>query len=398
MTTILHFGPGNFFRAHLAEYTFDAGGWVIEAVSLRSADVADAFAAHGPSYTLAVQGQEPRQIDVITQVHVAPRDPGAVLARIADPAVTIISATVTEKGYHLDGAGRLDLADPVIAAELTGGPQSLIGYLAHGLAQRSAPVTILSCDNRVGNGRALEAAVRDFAAAAGVEITCDTRCPNAMVDRITPATTEDQIAATGDPMVVPCEAFKEWVIEDRFAGPRPAWPGVQFVEDVAPHELRKLRMLNGAHSYLAYAGALKGHTYVHEAVADPDLRTGVRALMSEAAATLPEVVRAQAAPYADALISRFENPHLNHALRQIAMDGSQKLPYRIVDSLRARGAAASPALVGALRAWVEFCRTETAAGRALQDPNAAALAKAQTDQDFMGVLGAEDMAARLAKS
>ena len=391
MTKILHFGPGNFFRAHLAEYTFDAGGWSIDVVSLRSATFANAFAAHGPSYTLAVQGRAARQIDVISDVYVAPDDPEAIVDRVADPQVPVISATVTEKGYHLAGDGRLDLNDPTISAELSGPPCSFIGFLAKGLARRSAPATVLSCDNRVGNGDALALAVRDFAAAAGLDITCDVRFPNAMIDRITPASTQDLIDAVGDPLVVPCEAFKEWVIKDDFAGPRPDWPGVLWVNDVAPHELRKLRMLNGAHSYLAYAGVLKGHSYVHEAVTDPDLRAGVQRLMSEAAATLPEVVRAQAAPYAEALIARFENPHLNHALRQIAMDGTQKLPYRIVDSLRARGDAASPSLVDAMRAWVQFCRAETAAGRSLQDPKAEALARAQSDKDYLQVIGAEDI-------
>ncbi len=393
MSTILHFGPGNFFRAHLAEYTFDAGGWDITAVSLRSSSFRDALDP-AKGYFLAIQGQGPRQIDVIKQVLVAPEDPARVLASVADPDVAVISATVTEKGYYLGADGRLDVTAPDIAAELAGHPTTVIGFLAHGLARRQAPVTVLSCDNRMQNGDALGAAVKDFAKAAGLHITCDVRFPNAMVDRITPATTDDLRTQTGDPLAVPCEPFKEWVIEDNFAAARPNWPDVQWVKNVAPHEMRKLRMLNGAHSYLAYAGILAGHTYVHEAIVDPDLRAGAMALMQDAAATLPAEAQAQADTYAHALVTRFENPHLNHALRQIAMDGSQKLPYRMVDTLRACHEGDGAALVAGVRAWMAFCRSEIGAGRALQDPKAETLKNAQSDGDFLGIIGAADLMGR----
>ncbi len=171
MKRILHFGPGNFFRAHLAEYAFDAGGWEIVCVSLRSAGLRDGLARQGHVYTLAVQGQEARRIDVIADVLVAPEEPRAVLDLVADPGVEVISATVTEKGYHLRADGELDLDAPDIAAELAdGAPRTLIGYLAFGLASRKAPVTVLSCDNRNGNGAALGGAVRRFAQAARLEM------------------------------------------------------------------------------------------------------------------------------------------------------------------------------------------------------------------------------------
>lgn len=390
MKRLLHFGPGNFCRAHLAEYVFDAGGWRIDVVGLRRSTVIDGLAAQVGGYALAVQGQAARRIDVIDHALCAPDDPARVLDLVT--GAEVVSATVTEKGYHLGPDGQLDMRDPVIAEELrTGRPASLIGYLAHGLAQRDAPVTVLSCDNRPGNGDALGAAVMAFAQTAGLGITCDVAFPNAMVDRITPATTDALRAQIGDPMAVACEPFKEWVIEDRFATSRPDWPGVQWVNDVAPHELRKLRMLNGAHSFLAYAGACKGYQFVHEAIADADLRRQTRSLMKEAARTLPESVRGQAPVYRDALIQRFENPHLNHALRQIAMDGTQKLPYRIVAPLRELGPNNAPTLLSALRAWIRFCRQENAAAKRIDDPQAALLAEAQEPSSFLALIEAGDL-------
>ncbi len=378
MNRIVHIGVGNFFRAHLADYTQRAGGWRITGVSLRSAAVRDGLAAQGFAYRLCVQGEGVRKIDVLDGVLVAPEDPEAVLAAMVD--ADVISVTVTEKGYHLAADGALDLYDPVIAAELAGqGTRSVIGFLAHALVRRRIPVTVLSCDNRLSNGDVLRRAVRRFADAAALSVDWSlVSFPNAMVDRITPATTDALRLESGDAMAVPTEAFSEWVIEDRFAGPRPDWPDVQFVDDVAPHEMRKLRMLNGAHSYLAYAGVLAGHEYVHEAIADPALRAVARGLMAEAAQTLPLAVRGQAGTYAEALIARFGNPHLKHRLRQIAMDGSEKIPYRFADSLRALDAQGldAPCLTAAVASWVAFCEAECRAGRTLDDPRGVQIADA----------------------
>lgn len=391
MGRILHFGLGNFARAHLLDYTFDASGWDVVGVSLRSATVRDGLRAQGFAYDLCVQGEGVKRIDVIRDVLVAPEDPCAVLAGIAE--ADIISATVTEKGYHLDAVGVLDLHDPAIAADLVGqGPSTLIGFLAFGLAERTEPLTVLSCDNRVENGGALRAAVARFAQAAGLELPWDSlRFPNAMVDRITPATTDAVRGISGDPMAVPTEAFREWVIEDDFAGTRPDWPGVQFVDDVAPHELRKLRMLNGAHSLIAYAGLARGLTYVHEAVRDAELRGLVMDLMAQAEATLP--AEGQLPGYAEALIARFENPELAHRLDQIAMDGSQKVPYRFIGTLRAGDA---PAVVEGVRAWIAFCIGETAAERTLNDPKAEEIKRAVAGDDptlaLLALVGADDLA------
>ena len=398
MSEILHFGPGNFFRAHLADYTQDAGGWGITAVSLRSSGVRDGLASQANRYILAAHGKDNKVVDVIEHIYVASEDRQRVLDLVADARFSIISATVTEKGYHLTPDGNLNVDDPDIKHDLALGlPRTFIGFLALGLAQRNAPVTVLSCDNRLGNGDALAKAVSDFQALSGLRSSCEVSFPNAMVDRITPATTDTLRLETGDQMAVSCEPFKEWVIEDRFVSAHPDWPGVKWVDDVAPHEKRKLRMLNGAHSYLAYAGILSGHTYVHEAIGDATLRQTTRALMKEAAMTLPANLRSIADAYANSLVSRFDNNNVNHKLRQIAMDGTEKVPYRLLDSLRENLAAgrASPQLIAAINAWITFVRTEVKAGRAPEDPRAEALCDAARSEtptaSILSVINASDL-------
>ena len=386
MPRILHLGVGNFFRAHQADYTQACPDWRITGVSFRSSAVRDGLAAQGYTYALVIKdadGTQIKQIDRLDHMVVGAEDPSAVIAALSDPDVAVITLTVTEKGYHLGADHLLDLDDPALQADLSGGALTPVGALARGLAGRNTPVTILSCDNLPDNGPKLEQAVRKFADAAGLTLPEAITFPASMVDRITPATTDDIRAEANDPMAVPTERFSEWVIEDNFAAARPDWPGVQWVNDVAPHEMRKLRMLNGAHSYLAYAGTLRGYTFVHEAVADPDLRANTRLLMEEAAETLPPDMQGQAQTYASALLTRFDNPNLHHRLRQIAMDGSQKLPIRILGTLADRNGQDSPALNAAITAWVAFVRADVAAGHTLDDPKAAELinACAQPDAD-----------------
>ena len=393
MGLIVHFGLGNFARAHLLDYTADAGGWDVVAVSLRSPTVRDGLAAQGFSYTLNVQGQGLKRIQILKDVLVASEGFQVILDTMA--TADIISATVTEKGYHLNTDGKLDFQDPAILSDLVGNSiQTLIGFIAHSLANRTNPVTVLSCDNLVENGTTLQKAVADFATAADLKINWkDASFPNSMVDRITPATTDAIRAISDDPMAVPTEAFREWVIEDNFSGPCPKWPEVQFVRDVQPHELRKLRMLNGAHSLLAYAGLAQGYTYVHEAISDPALRSQVQQLMIDAGATLPIAVRDQVPGYAKALLTRFENVALAHRLDQIAMDGSQKVPYRFLETLRV---SSSPALIRAVRSWVTFCRAQTAQGLPLNDPKAKEIAKAANSENpeiaLLELLDAADLA------
>ncbi|WP_299685150.1 mannitol dehydrogenase family protein [uncultured Tateyamaria sp.] len=383
MGHILHLGVGNFFRAHQAWYTQHCPGWDITGVSFRSTSIRDGLAAQGYHYSLVIKDAGGARIERITCLHdmiVAADAPEAVLAQIAADTTQVITLTVTEKAYRLGPDGVLDMDDPAICADLSGGEMTVIGALARGLARRSAPVTVLSCDNLPDNGTKLGAAVRRFADAAGLRIGTRVTFPSCMVDRITPATSDAIRTEAGDAMAVPTEAFSEWVIEDDFAAARPDWPGVQWVSDVAPHEMRKLRMLNGAHSYLAYAGTLAGQSFVHEAIGDPALRDGAAGVMAEAAETLPPEVQEQAPRYAQALLERFDNPNLHHRLRQIAMDGSQKMPIRICATLADRDAH-SPALEAALSAWVAFVRAEIAAGRVLDDPRSDALADACASGD-----------------
>jgi fructuronate reductase len=405
MPRILHLGVGNFHRAHQAWYTAQAGDdWWITGVVMRNAALFEAL-RDGGGYTLGIRGAGGLRADRIAvhdRVLLGSRDGASVVAAFNDPDLHVVTLTITEKGYCLDPAtGLLDLTHPDIAADLAGEPRSAIGLLAYGLARRNAgglgPLTVLSCDNLSGNGRRLAGAIADFAAAAGLRIHPDTRFPDTMVDRITPATTDalgqEISAASGQPALVPVmtEAFTEWVIEDDFAGPRPAWEavGAELVSDVAPYEMRKLRLLNASHSWLAYAGLLAGHRYVHEAMADPVLRDGVERLWDEATATLPPSVADTAPTYRAALVDRFAVAEMRHELIQIASDGSLKLRERVVP-LTANGAEAPQALQ-AVAAWIAFAVQSHRRGEALADPNAG-----QIVEMIEGAVDLRDVAVQLA--
>lgn len=400
-TGIVHLGIGAFHRAHQAVYTDDvlasAGGdWRITGVSLRSAGVRDQLEAQDGLYAvleLGDAGERLRVIGAVDRVLVAAEDPDSVIAAIADPATHIVSLTVTEKGYCHDlASGRLDARHRGIARELAGGAvETAIGYLAKGLRARadggSGPVTLLSCDNLPHNGAVLGQVLRDHLAQSDPGlihwIDANVRTPATMVDRIVPATTPDDLARVEaslgrrDEGAVKAEPFSQWVIEDDFAGPRPAWEtaGAQFVADVRPFELAKLRMLNGAHSTLAYLGLLAGHETVDQAVADPAVREVVKRLMRvEAAATLPAVDGLDPHAYADALLARFANPVLRHKLIQIAMDGSQKLPQRLLGTIadaRAKGVDPHAAVTG-VAAWMRHVERF---GFAINDPMSAELGR-----------------------
>lgn len=397
MPRILHLGLGNFHRAHQAWYTaranaLDPGGpqWHITGIAMQSAGVRDALARQNGRYALGIRGVQGLQVEEIT-VHdrllVAAETPAAVLEAMTDPDVQVITVTVTEKGYHLDGTtGRLDLAAAEIADDLAQDlPKTAIGLLARGLARRTkagaGPVTVISCDNISGNGATLAMAVAEFARAAGIRIDPGTTFPDTMVDRITPATSPDikaEIgAATGHPNAAPVmtEDFSEWVIEDKFVGPRPDWHrvGVEIVADVAPFERRKLRLLNAAHSYLAYAGQLAGCRYVHEAIASPALRDGVERLWDEAERTLPATLTPTLPAYRAALIRRFSVAGMRHELAQIGMDGSLKLRERLVPILTGLDGDA-PQVTRAIAAWVAFLARTVRDGKGLTDPKADALA------------------------
>ncbi|PXW77540.1 fructuronate reductase [Blastomonas natatoria] len=396
---IVHFGIGAFHRAHQAAYTDAAmaagdADWRIIGVSLRSADVAQQLNPQNGFYTLIERSSDTvsaRLIGSVASVLVAPENPGAVIDAIASASTHIVSFTVTEKGYVRRADGTLDTDNAALAADLSGGvPRTIYGFVAAGLARRKAAglpgLTLLSCDNLADNGRQLGTLMRSYLTATDPALADwfaqHCRCPGTMVDRIVPAmTAEDRAWVAGqigleDKGAIITEPFTQWVIEDDFAGPRPRWEtvGAQLVEDVRPYEAAKLRMLNGAHSALAYLGLDAGHEYVHQVVADPAIRSVIETIMrQEAAATLDQASGIDTTAYADQLLDRFANSALQHKLMQIAMDGSQKIPQRWLEPLAINQAAgrSSPATLQALAAWMRHVRGDV---RVVDDPQAAQLA------------------------
>ena len=403
---IVHLGIGAFARAHLAavnEAALHASGdlrWGIAGVSLRHADTRDALVPQAGLYTLALRDAGPegqlrealRVIGCLREVLVAAEEPGAVLERIAHVETRIVSFSITEKGYcHDPATGALRLDDPDIVHDLRtpNAPRSAIGFLVHALDRRRqrglAPLTLLSCDNLPANGRMLRGLVLAFAARVDSKlhdwIDHDCTFPNSMVDRIVPRTTaadREQVAARlgcADAAPVIAEPFLDWVVEDRFAAERPAWDlgGARFVDDATPFERMKLRMLNGSHSALAYLGGCAGLQTVDAVVGVAELRRFADALMRlEIAPTLSACAGLDPTRYAHRLLERFANPALRHRTHQIAMDGSQKLPQRLLDTVRDRlGAGHSiERLALAVAAWIHFLRgvDETGQAHSIDDP------------------------------
>ncbi len=395
---IVHIGPGAFHRAHQAAYVDAILGndprWAISAVALNSSRVADALGPQDGLYTLALLGQatEYRVIGSIVELLTAQRR-DAILSRIAAPATRLVTTTVTEKGYHLDASGALDLDHPAIVRELTGAePSTLSGWLVAGLAARRAAgggaITLMACDNLADNGQRFRRSIRDLAAARDPDLAAwiddHVRFPSTMVDSITPAT-DDTLrrsvrAATGldDAWPIQREAFTQWVIEDDFAGDRPPFDlaGAQFTRDVRGFENAKLRLLNGAHSTLAYVGLLMGLATVRDAMACPPLAAFAERLMREDIA--PSIVppaEMDLSAYISAVLARFANPAIAHQLAQIAWDGSQKLPYRLCDTIRDARAAGRPVdrLAVPIAAWFRFLELRQRNGETLVDPRAEAL-------------------------
>jgi fructuronate reductase len=402
---ILHLGIGAFHRAHQAYYTDTAladgaRGWGIVGASLRAASVRDRLIAQDCLYTLVEKsgaGVRHRVIGAVRDVVFAPDDPARLPALIADPRIRIVSLTITEKGYcHDPASGRLDVSHPDIVHDLAHphAPASAVGILAAGLRQRrkgGAPITLLSCDNLPHNGTMLRAIVLDFAGRVdrdtAVWIEREVAFPGTMVDRIVPATTDALIAETAavlglaDAAPVQCEPFSQWVVEDRFAAGRPAWEktGAEMVADVAPFEEMKLRLLNGSHSLLAYLGYLGGFDTIWQVMREPDYVALMRAMLREE--VQPRLAlngRYDLAAYQEKLAERFANPALAHRCYQIAMDGSQKLPQRLLGTIRANLKAGLPIrrLALAVAAWMRYVAGTDEHGRpiAVQDPLADQLA------------------------
>jgi fructuronate reductase len=403
---IVHLGLGAFARGHLCEYTEDAlelefGAWGVTGASLQRPDQRDRLAPQDGLYTLlkrAPAGPDLRIIGCLSEVLVGPESPAALIARLATPETRIVSLTVTEKGYcHDPATGRLKADHPDIVHDLANPetPRSAVGILVAGLKRRRSaglgPFTALSCDNLPHNGGVLRGLVRDFAALSddGLSqwIEAEGAFPATMVDRIVPATTDADIAEvaglTGleDAAPVIGEPFRQWAIQDVFAAGRPAWDrvGAQMVSDVAPFEFMKLRMLNGAHSSLAYLGYLAGHETVADASGDPVLARFLQGLWAQIIPTVPAPQGVALAEYGEALLARFRNPAIRHRTWQIAMDGSQKLPQRLLGTIRDRLEAGAPIdhLTLGVAAWMRYVSgtDETGAAIDVRDPLSATVAE-----------------------
>ena len=382
-TGIVHLGVGAFHRAHQAVYTDGVLArdphWGIVGASLRAADTRDALQPQDGLYALSLRDGESEKLRIIgalREVLVAPESPAALIAAMASPDVRIISMTVTEKGYcHDPASGRLRHDHPDVIHDLAfpNAPRSAPGFIVAALRARRAaglkPFSVLCCDNLPANGRTVHQVLQDLAQLQGGDLASFIRgevfCPSTMVDRIVPATTEEDRARIAallgyqDGWPVVSEPFSQWVIEDRFSDGRPDWDaeGAEFVTDVAPFELAKLRLLNGAHSSLAYLGYLSGDETVAEAMARPDMARFVAFLMEhEVSPTLPPAAGLDVASYRLALQVRFANRALRHRTWQIAMDGSQKLPQRLLGTIRDRLAAGAPidALALGVAAWMAY--------------------------------------------
>jgi fructuronate reductase len=378
---LVHLGLGNFFRAHQAWYTNqapDASEWGIAAFTGRGPAMAEALSPQDGLYTLVTRAADGDRFEVISSVaraHAA-TEHEAWLGYFASPGVMAATITVTEAGYlrHADGGLDRDRADvradiDALRAEPTAPVHTAPAKLFAGLAARrqadAGPFTIVPCDNLPNNGAAVSRVVSDLA-----EMVDPSMQPwlgahvfyvTTMVDRITPKTTADdrstvaQETGVRDRVPVVTEPFSEWVLSGNFAAARPAWEqsGATFTDDIAPFEQRKLWLLNGGHSLLAYTGLIRGHETVAEAVADDTCRSWLLQWWGEASTLLP-LPSSEVAGYRDALLERFSNPRMRHRLVQIAADGSQKLPVRILPILRherAEGRMPDGA-VHVLAAWI----------------------------------------------
>ena len=418
---IVHLGPGAFFRAFITTYTDEAMGtgsaneedWGIIAVSLKSPTAREALVPQGCLYTSLERGPDgdvPRQVTAINDVLVAPEDPKAVLDVMTQSEIRIVSLTVTEKGYcHNPRNGSLQTDHPDVAHDIatSDAPRTALGFLVLALSRRREagipPFTVLCCDNLPANGamlRRLVTALADQRETAGTSegladwIATHVTFPSTMVDRITPATTTkdlvDFAAISGlhDSALVIHEPFRQWVIEDDFPQGRPSWhlAGAQMVADVEQHELMKLRCLNGTHSALAYLGYLAGHETIADAVAAPTFAAFCERLWyEEILPTVAEPEGEDLRAYCAALLARYRNPAIRHRTWQIAMDGSQKLPQRILGTLRdnLESRCIPKGLCLVIAGWMRYVAGTDEAGQAIdvRDPMADQLKMAASSAD-----------------
>ena len=413
MTTgIVHFGPGAFHRAHQADYIdrllVEDPRWKIAAVSLRSAATIDALKAQNGRYTLAILDTETRFRTISAHNRLfGPGEAAGIRKQLSDPRVRIVTSTITEKGYCLGIDGALDFAHADIVHDLSEPrqPDSLVGWLALGLADRRnaglSPFTPICCDNLASNGSKLRDAVTAFAERIDPElarwIAGEVRFPNTVVDSITPATDGRlrQVVreATGfdDAIPVARESFTQWVIEDSLPDGSPdfASVGVTMSSDVDAWARAKLRILNAAHSTLAYLGLPKGQETVADAMFDPALSAFVERLVFEDIIPTLEPSPIRLSRYAEETFDRFRNPAIHHNLSQIAWDGSQKLPYRLLDTIINARSMERPIerLAMPIAAWILFLERQARSGTPIVDPLADRLAAcARSDESVDEIL------------
>lgn len=398
---IVHFGFGAFHRAHQALLTnrvlnAKGGDWGICEISLFSGDVLmSQLREQDHLFTVLEKGADGNQSIVIGAVHEclnAKLDSlAAIIEKFCEPQVAIVSLTITEKGYCIDPAtGKLDTQNARILHDLENPtePHSAPGILVEALHRRRerglTPFTVLSCDNIPDNGHVVKNAVLGMAEKRSPElakwIETHVSFPGTMVDRIVPAATEVSLAeitqelGVEDPCAISCEPFIQWVIEDNFVAGRPEWEiaGVQMVQDVLPWEQMKLRMLNGSHSFLAYLGYLAGFAHVSDCMRDDAFREAARRLMLDEQAPTLRITDVDLTAYADSLIDRFANPALQHRTWQIAMDGSQKLPQRMLEGVRVhlQRKSAWPLLALGIAGWMRYVSGVDDTGNAIdvRDP------------------------------
>ncbi|HEU4668591.1 MAG TPA: mannitol dehydrogenase family protein [Arthrobacter sp.] len=368
---IVHLGLGAFARAHTAVFTENAmlatgtTDWGIIGVTQRSDTVARQLAPQDGLFSVAERGSGAAPLRVVSSIveAISGKDrPDAVVDRIAADTTKVVTLTVTEKGYRIDPrTGSLNTADEQVAADLAGRPPlTAVGQLTRGIQKRarsgSGPLTVVSCDNLPGNGELTGNLVRAFAGALPdaesapllAWLEQNVTFPNTMVDRMVPATTEGDLAAVErelglrDEAAVVAEPFMQWVIEDKFAGDRPAWEraGALFSDDVAAWEAAKLRLLNASHSMLAYLGLATGRATISDAVGEEPFRTACRLMMAEdALPTISLPAGLDGDEYCAQVLERFANPALGHTTAKVGSDGSQKIGLRLLTTVSANLAA-----------------------------------------------------------
>jgi len=405
-TRMVHIGFGAFHRAHQAlcsdKLAEQGSDWGYCEVNLNSGNLIQALREQNLLYTLtemADDSLQTRVIGVITQaLHGKSDGIEAVINAMSQPEVAIVSMTVTEKGYcHQPASGNLNPDHPDIVHDLQNpdSPRSLPGLILAAIRRRRKQdlpaFSVMSCDNMPENGHVIRNVIVQLAQyqdpALADYIQQHITFPSTMVDRIVPAMTDAAFAALNarlgcsDPVAVEAEPFFQWVIEDNFVNGRPAWEkaGAELVSDVLPYEEMKLRMLNGSHSFLAYLGFLAGYEYISDCMADPHFRAAARSLMVDEQAPTLRTQGVDLNAYADSLIARYENRAIKHRTGQIATDGTQKLPQRMLDSLRwhlQRGSDCDLLLLG-VAGWMRYVGGIDEKGQPIEirDPMKAQLAE-----------------------